>query len=210
MQQKDTGSLREARRLETRALIQEAARRLIVEHGYEKTTMRMLAREAGVGLGTIGLHFKDKQSLLLASFFDEIGALSMKALDEARQLGSVRVQLLAVVETLYRYYASNTGYLRAVVREALFVRGEWRARFDAQLGGMVAQAAQFFEEARKRGEIRADVDGMQAAYACWSLYLSLLIDGLNAEVFDVETLKARFEGLLDLLLAGMETGETRG
>jgi AcrR family transcriptional regulator len=35
----------------TRAVIAEAAMRLFQEHGYEATTMRAIAREAGVATG---------------------------------------------------------------------------------------------------------------------------------------------------------------
>lgn len=200
---KEALSRQEVRRQETRALIQSAARRLIVEHGYEKTTMRMLAKEAGVGLGTIGLHFKDKQSLLLASFYDEIGALSLKAIDEVREHDSIEGQFLSIASTLYQYYGTNTGYLRSVVREALFTRGEWRERFDEQVVQTVEVAAGLFEQAKARGEVRNDVDSFQAGYACWSLYLTILIDGLNSEEFDAEAQVAKLKPMVALLMKGL-------
>lgn len=144
-------SRQDVRKLETRKLIQDAARVLIAEHGYEKTTMRMLAKEAGVGLGTISLHFTDKQSLLLASFYDEIGALALRAIKEVQKDHPLREQILTIIECLYDYYATNTHYLRAVVREALFVRGEWRERFDMQIKQTTTVAASLFEEAKRRG-----------------------------------------------------------
>lgn len=196
-------SRQDTRRLETRRQIQEVARKLIIEHGYEKTTMRMLAKEAGVGLGTINLHFKDKQSLLLASFYDDIGECFERALATAPREGSVREQVLHIVATINKFYGSEATYLRSVVREALFVQGEWRERFDAQLQENVVAAAAMFESGKDRGEVKDDVDCLATANACWCLHLSVLVDGLNADVFDEELQLAKFASVLDVLLGGV-------
>jgi AcrR family transcriptional regulator len=47
--------------------ILDAAATLLVRWGYRKTTIDDVAREAGVGKGTIYLHWKDKNSLFLAA-----------------------------------------------------------------------------------------------------------------------------------------------
>ncbi len=50
----------------TREAVLQAARRLFSQHGYESTTTRMIAREAGVAEGTIYIHFPSKRHLLFA------------------------------------------------------------------------------------------------------------------------------------------------
>src|SRR5579871_5233313 len=55
----------ERQRREDRLL--DAAARLLVRWGYRKTTIDDVAREAGVGKGTIYLHWKDKNSLFRAA-----------------------------------------------------------------------------------------------------------------------------------------------
>jgi AcrR family transcriptional regulator len=47
--------------------ILDAAATLLVRWGYRKTTIDDVAREAGVGKGTIYLHWKDKNALFLAA-----------------------------------------------------------------------------------------------------------------------------------------------
>lgn len=49
--------------------ILDAASALLVRHGYRKTTIDDVAREAGVGKGTIYLHWKDKNELFHATLF---------------------------------------------------------------------------------------------------------------------------------------------
>jgi AcrR family transcriptional regulator len=53
----------------TRAAIIDAALRLFREHGYEATTMRAIAAEAGVSLGNAYYYFESKQHLIQA-FYD--------------------------------------------------------------------------------------------------------------------------------------------
>ncbi|WP_377270599.1 TetR family transcriptional regulator [Peterkaempfera sp. SMS 1(5)a] len=56
---------------QTRALILETAMRLFREHGYEKTTMRAIAREAGVSVGNAYYYFEGKE-FLIQGFYDRM------------------------------------------------------------------------------------------------------------------------------------------
>ncbi len=51
---------------ETREAILQSARQLFAENGYEATTTRMIARQAGVAEGTIYIHFPSKRHLLFS------------------------------------------------------------------------------------------------------------------------------------------------
>jgi len=48
----------------TRAMVEEAAIRLIARHGFAAVSMRQIAREVGVQAGALYLYTPDKQSLL--------------------------------------------------------------------------------------------------------------------------------------------------
>jgi AcrR family transcriptional regulator len=58
--------LRKARGEDTRALILDAARDALAEHGYARTTTRAIADRAGVQLSLVHYHFGTKQQLLAA------------------------------------------------------------------------------------------------------------------------------------------------
>ena len=60
----DERKLREERLL-------DAATTLLMRWGYRKTTIDDVAREAGVGKGTIYLHWKDKNELFRAAIWRE-------------------------------------------------------------------------------------------------------------------------------------------
>ncbi|WP_433342085.1 TetR/AcrR family transcriptional regulator [Streptomyces sp. CA-253872] len=58
---------------QTRALIIETALRLFRERGYDKTTMRAIAQEAGVSVGNAYYYFSGKEHLI-QGFYDRIVA----------------------------------------------------------------------------------------------------------------------------------------
>ncbi|MFJ5551981.1 TetR/AcrR family transcriptional regulator [Streptomyces sp. NPDC093225] len=58
---------------QTRTLILETALRLFQERGYDKTTMRAIAKEAGVSVGNAYYYFSSKEHLV-QGFYDRIGA----------------------------------------------------------------------------------------------------------------------------------------
>ena len=56
---------------QTRALILETAMRLFKERGYDKTTMRAIAQEAGVSVGNAYYYFAGKEHLI-QGFYDQL------------------------------------------------------------------------------------------------------------------------------------------
>jgi len=59
-----------ARGEQTRRLILDTAMRLFREHGYAKTTMRAIAREAGVAVGNAYYYFPSKEHLIQEFYLD--------------------------------------------------------------------------------------------------------------------------------------------
>ena len=58
------GALRE----EVREAILDSVGRLLVKYGYKKMTVEDIAREAGIGKGTVYLYFPSKEEVALGSF----------------------------------------------------------------------------------------------------------------------------------------------
>src|ERR1700739_3920091 len=52
----------------TRKLLHDAFLELVIEKGYEKTTIQDILDRADVGRSTFYVHYRDKEALLMASF----------------------------------------------------------------------------------------------------------------------------------------------
>ncbi|MEU6479520.1 TetR family transcriptional regulator [Streptomyces sp. NPDC047017] len=84
---------------QTRALILETAMRLFQERGYDKTTMRAIAQEAGVSVGNAYYYFAGKEHLI-QGFYDRIATEHQEAVREvlARETG-LEARLAGVLRT---------------------------------------------------------------------------------------------------------------
>jgi len=69
-----------------RAQIMEAAARVFAERGYHRTTVRDIARAAGIADGTVYLYFTSKQELLLA-LIAQLGRFAERRGDFAEHAG---------------------------------------------------------------------------------------------------------------------------
>lgn len=108
-----------SKRERTRALIRDVALRSFRERGYDATTVRRIAEEAGVSVGTTNYHFATKNHLVQELYLDVQEAHSGAALP---QLEGVRdlVDRLAIVyrtglEQLEPYHSHAPEFLAASV-----------------------------------------------------------------------------------------------
>src|ERR671931_1247413 len=60
--------LRERKKLQTRQLIADTARRLFLERGFDSVTVADVAREADVSIGTVFNYFPTKEDLVYGRF----------------------------------------------------------------------------------------------------------------------------------------------
>lgn len=189
-------SRRQALKAGTRRLVLDAAYVLFAEHGYEATTMRMLADLAGVGLGTIFTHFPDKPSLLAAVFEEDLGRVVADAFATLPTTG-FKGQLLHLAGRLFAFYARDPGLSRVLVREALFLPDRHGLALDGQLQAFFDAVAGLLAQAADRGELPRSFSPADGALAFGAFYFGGLIMGLKQPVFDVAVQIGRVATLLE-------------
>jgi TetR/AcrR family transcriptional regulator, fatty acid metabolism regulator protein len=118
-----------AKRSDIRDLILDAVDVLLARLGYGKMTMQDVARQVGIGKGTIYLHFPGKEELVLAHI-DRIADRVIKGLEEAAGSSDApdrRLRRMLVLRVLVRFdsvahYTQNLGDLLSSVRTPLLAR----------------------------------------------------------------------------------------
>lgn len=104
----------ERRRERTRGELLAAATRVLARHGFAKTKIADIAREADVGVGTFYLHFATKDALLDALVEDTVTRLK-RVLDAARDREDDPVaRVRAGNAALCRFADDNRDVLRIV------------------------------------------------------------------------------------------------
>jgi AcrR family transcriptional regulator len=140
-----------------------AAAALFAEYGGHKTTIAMTAREAGVAVGTVYLHFPDKETLLREVMQEALGELK-HSLARVAAVGTARTvddDVRRRTEGLVRF-ADEQRDLAAV----LFDPGNLATVAGAEaLDFLVASQAAGLAAGQKMGWLRADLDPEVAARA---------------------------------------------
>lgn len=128
-----------ATRQDLPALILAAADRLLARYGYRKMTMDDLAREVGIGKGTIYLHFSSKQDVVLSHIDHIVAQLEQRLKTIARSKTTVaeRLTKMLVERVLFRFdrvqhYTESLDDLLADVRDGLLRRRKRHFKQEAQ------------------------------------------------------------------------------
>jgi AcrR family transcriptional regulator len=137
-----------ARREDIRDLILDAVDGLLARFGYKKMTMEDVAKQVGIGKGTIYLHFPSKEELVLAHI-DRIGETVVRRLRETAgspDSAERKLRRMLVLRVLHRFdsvahYTQSLGDLLSSVRAPLLVRRQ--ATFEKE--------AAVFEDALRDG-----------------------------------------------------------
>ena len=114
---------------EVRERILDATDKLLARYGYKKMTIDDLAKEVGIGKGSIYLHFKSKEEIVL-SLTDRVIARECAALKEiAKEKSSheYRLRKMIVLRITFRFdavshYSQSVYELLASLRNQLLAR----------------------------------------------------------------------------------------
>ena len=188
------GTRQKKNKEETRRIIFDTAYALLEEKGYEKMTMRDLAAQAGVGLGTIFQHFKDKSTLLVSVFEHEFQPLVDHAFASIPRR-DLKTQLLYLVRKFYSFYAQRPHISRILIKE-LYIDPKNSERINNSLLRDIGKLEWLFEAAKSRGEIDRQTNVGDAVTLWWSYYLLVLFQALQSPHFEVEKQLAVYERLM--------------
>jgi AcrR family transcriptional regulator len=208
--------LRERKKLRTRQLIAETARRLFSERGFDAVPVSEVAREAEVSEATVFNYFPTKEDLVYYGMEDF----------EAEMLEAVRGRPAgeAIVEAFARFVLAPRGFLSAdtegaaehlagvarMIAASAALRSrqsEILARFSTSLANLIAE---------DNGSEDGDVRPLVTAHALMGVHESLielvhrrLLEGLMDRAELAREVKARGRQAIDLLRRGLADYGTR-
>jgi len=198
---------RDTQKVETRRLILAAAREAFEAHGFEKATIRAIARAADVSPGTVFVHFTDKTDLLHAALFRDLEAAAARALATLPD-APIAPTLRHVAEVFLRHYAERPALSRTLLEKSLLAGGPWGERFKAQVHTLGLALIGRFEAARASGELVPEANSALLTLAFFSFYYFLLIDAASRDFTDLDVALARLDALVAQQLHGYRP-ETR-
>ncbi len=103
----------------TKDKIKKTARKLFLEKGFEATTMRDIAKEASVALGSAYYYFKGKDEIILEFYLEKQDQVEKKAQDIINQNHRFQNALVKIFFLQYDVLADSKSFLHVLVRSAI-------------------------------------------------------------------------------------------
>lgn len=188
-----------------RESILDATDRLLARFGYRKMTVEDIAAEAGIGKGTIYLHFSSKEEVVLSHvdrIVDRLKQQHLAVIARSKHTALERIRQMLLARVLFRFdsiqhYTQSLNDLLAALRPGLLAR---RARYFEEEAQIFAEV---LAEGRTSGEFQLENE-MAAARALLEATNGLLPYSLSTnELGEREEVERRTSAIADLLLHGL-------
>jgi AcrR family transcriptional regulator len=120
--------------------ILDATDRLLARFGYRKMTVEDIANEAGIGKGTVYLHFSSKEDVVLSHVDRIVDRLKDRLREIARSEATAaeRLRLMLLARVLFRFdsiqhYTQSLNDLLAALRPGLLARRALYFKAEAEI-----------------------------------------------------------------------------
>lgn len=184
----------------TRQRLLGAARRLFTSRGYEAATIRDIASEADLSTGAVFASFSDKADLFNEVIIADCEALfqRMAAVEDA---GSAAETLLNLLTLGYDQHHEQLPLTQAALGFSWVRNTEHEARYRKVLRLVLDRLAQVLRQGVERGELSPELDVQLTSEMLLDSYMANFRKAIFDD-WDVETLRARLESQIAVLLAG--------
>jgi AcrR family transcriptional regulator len=204
-----TEGRRDRNKREKVARITAAARTLFHAKGYTKTTTQEVAEAADIGAGTLFLYAKSKEDLLILVFKDEMSQLIEEVYGTIRNKAPLLEKAESLFDGFIEYHRRDVVIARALIRELSFSGNPGRRKDVLTIPeAIIEKLVHFVSAARARGEIRADIDPVEAARCLFAIYYQQLQTWLGTYVSH-SAFKQNMHVLLKFVIDGMSVGGIR-
>ena len=138
-----------SRPVATKERIERAALRLFVEQGIAETSIKKIAKAAGVSQGAMYNHYVSKEELAWVLFSRNFSEIGQELRQCARERDGLEARLRAMIRLLFRRFDEDW----LAVTYAVFVRHQHIRRVDRRQGNPYLVFRTVIAEAIKSGEI---------------------------------------------------------
>jgi len=160
---------------DTRRRIYEAALKLFREKGFEQTTMRDIARKAGVALGAAYYYFSAKEAIVLA-FYQDMQESSQESILEAMAgHKKLKDRIRCVLEKRLELLAPNRKFCDALFRHAPDT-ADPLSPFSAETRPIRERAIEHLRVALEGSDVKVPADlKPQLPYLLWLYQMAVIL-----------------------------------
>jgi len=196
-------TLRAKKKRTTRKAILDAAVKLFSSKGFEHTSIEELAREAGVGKGTIYGYFATKQEIFLAFCEEEIDYVFERLDREVDPKAPLLEQIVALSMLQFDFVSANREFGRIFCQEMAFPREETADKSRHIDARYLERVLAIIRRAQQRGELKPECDLLLALANFHAYYLFVLSGWYSGYFRDRSQVAAMLRALCWQSLAGL-------
>jgi AcrR family transcriptional regulator len=189
----------------TRARILSSALRLFRARGFEATTMRDVAEEAGVAPGAAYYYFRSKEALLLAYYADNQASHEGRVADRLSAIGDLRARLGLVFHEKLEAVRRERRLLGAIVPRLADPTDPVSA-FAAETHDIRERSIALFDRALE-GEGLDPAARRLVAPALWMLHMGLMLYFVHDRSAGQHKTHRLVDDLLDLIVPLVRLGQ---
>lgn len=196
-------SIREQNKIKKRKCILDAAIKLFSNNGYKQTSIEQLAKEAGVGKGTVYSYFHNKRDIVKA-FCDDILDFARSELAAKTSPDTpLKEQLMVIFLADFKYVAENREFSRVFLQEKVFPK-QGSSKEDLEMQDSYFELLYpIYQRAQGRGELRKELELLHISGHFYALYL-LLVSCWYTGMIPTEDMPDAMAIMIDQTLEGLK------
>jgi AcrR family transcriptional regulator len=162
-----------------RSDILKAAEHIFALKGYYKATIRDIAKEAQYAIGTVYLHFKDKDALYFALLEEKMKSMFLSIKEKIGQAKDIRKKLEIFVQEGLVFFEKNQDFFRIFISEGNGLISE-RKLLKSPIGlEMQEYTTSLIKEAQGQEVVSRDFDAGQIAEVFSAIIKTVILKWLQ-------------------------------
>jgi AcrR family transcriptional regulator len=195
-------SIREQNKIKKRRCILDAAIKLFSENGFQQTSIEELAREAGVGKGTVYSYFHTKRDIVRAFCDDLLEYTRSELAAKTNPDTPLKQQLMIIFMADFKYVSENKEFSRVFLQEKVFPKEGFSAEdFEVQ-NNYFEMLYPIYQHAQEHGELRKGLELLHISGHFYALYL-LLVSCWYTGMIPTENIPEAMETMITQTLEGL-------
>lgn len=196
-------SIREQNKIRKRKCILNAAIKLFSSNGYEQTSIEELAKEAGVGKGTVYSYFHNKRDIVKAFCDDMLEYARSELAAKSNTDTPLKEQLMIIFLADFKYVAENREFSRVFLQEKVFPK-QGSSKEDLEIQDSYFELLYpIYQRAQQRGELRQELELLHISGHFYALYL-LLVSCWYTGMIPTESIPDAMAIMIDQTLDGLK------
>ena len=193
---------REKNKITKRKSILEAAFRLFSRKGYSQTSIEELAREAGIGKGTVYSYFQTKRDIVRAFCEDELEFTREELTANTSPDTPLKDQLMIFFMAEFKHVSRNREFGRLYLQETVFPQ-EHHSDKDLEMQNRYFELLfPIYRRAQEQGELRRNLELLHIAGHFYALYLLVVSCWFNGMI-PTEQAREAMSTMLDQTIEGL-------